>query len=228
MATNNPIDSLDPIQVALGGTGNSTLTADGILYGNGTAAIGITSAGTSGQVLLSGAGSAAPFWGSVSGAGAINFIEYLDETGSSAVTSFTITSGLTSTYNNYIFTLLGNLTTGTDVIAMQVSTNGGSSYINTGYHSGGFVPGTSSFTNNNSTTYFALTSSINLFNSTFFIYNMNGTNIMFTGEVNDVNNTASPVNTSGSINTGSINAIKVYTAGGTTFKYRYALYGISG
>lgn len=37
MATNNSINSLDPIQVALGGTGAATIT--GVLIGNGTSAV---------------------------------------------------------------------------------------------------------------------------------------------------------------------------------------------
>lgn len=60
MATNNPIDSLDPIQVALGGTGDSTLTSKGVLYGNGTSPVGVTSVGTSGQYLMGNGSGAAP------------------------------------------------------------------------------------------------------------------------------------------------------------------------
>ena len=51
--------------VAHGGTGKDTLTTNGILYGNGTSAIGATSAGSAGQVLTSN-GSSAPGWTSQS------------------------------------------------------------------------------------------------------------------------------------------------------------------
>ena len=47
--------------VGNGGTGASTLTSKGILYGNGTSAIGATTAGTSGQLLKS-QGSSGPTW----------------------------------------------------------------------------------------------------------------------------------------------------------------------
>ena len=47
--------------VGHGGTGASTLTSKGILYGNGTSAIGATTAGTSGQLLKS-QGSSGPTW----------------------------------------------------------------------------------------------------------------------------------------------------------------------
>jgi hypothetical protein len=61
MATNNAINSQDPIQVALGGTGAATFTANGVMLGNGTSPIDVTAAGTNGQVFL-GATSAAPGW----------------------------------------------------------------------------------------------------------------------------------------------------------------------
>lgn len=47
--------------VGNGGTGASTLTSKGILYGNGTSAIGATTAGTSGQLLKS-QGNSGPTW----------------------------------------------------------------------------------------------------------------------------------------------------------------------
>lgn len=47
--------------VSNGGTGASTLTLNGILYGNGTSAIGATSAGTTGTVLIGNTGSAPSF-----------------------------------------------------------------------------------------------------------------------------------------------------------------------
>jgi len=56
MATNNSINSQDPIQVALGGTGAATLTAHGVLVGEGTSAVTPLSAGTSGQVLVGSTG----------------------------------------------------------------------------------------------------------------------------------------------------------------------------
>jgi len=51
--------------VAQGGTGASTLTSNGVLYGNGTSAIGATAAGTTGQILV-GNTSAAPSWATLS------------------------------------------------------------------------------------------------------------------------------------------------------------------
>jgi len=52
------------LPVAAGGTGATTLTSNGVLYGAGTGAVSATSAGTTGQVLIATTGSA-PSWGSV-------------------------------------------------------------------------------------------------------------------------------------------------------------------
>jgi hypothetical protein len=54
-----------PLSVAQGGSGRATLTAHGVLFGEGTAAINQSTAGTSGQPLLSGGASADPNWGTL-------------------------------------------------------------------------------------------------------------------------------------------------------------------
>jgi len=56
------------LPVAAGGTGATTLTTNGVVYGNGTSAAGITAAGTTGQVLIA-TTSGAPSWGSVPASG---------------------------------------------------------------------------------------------------------------------------------------------------------------
>ena len=52
-----------PLNVVKGGTGFATATAGGILTGNGTSALATSSAGTTGQVLISG-GTGVPTWAS--------------------------------------------------------------------------------------------------------------------------------------------------------------------
>lgn len=67
MATINAINSNIPIEVSKGGTGNASLTAHGILIGNGSSAIAALSVGSTGQLLV-GASSADPaFAASASG-----------------------------------------------------------------------------------------------------------------------------------------------------------------
>jgi len=55
------------IAVGDGGTGASTLTANGVLFGSGTSAIQATSVGTAGQVLKSGGSGNAPSFGNIDG-----------------------------------------------------------------------------------------------------------------------------------------------------------------
>lgn len=57
------------LPVTKGGTGDTTLTAHGVLIGNGPSAVAITSAGTSGQVLVSNGASADPTFQTVAGTG---------------------------------------------------------------------------------------------------------------------------------------------------------------
>jgi len=56
------------IAVGYGGTGLATITSHGVPYGNGTAALGVTAAGTTGQVLVGNTG-AAPSWAALAGIG---------------------------------------------------------------------------------------------------------------------------------------------------------------
>ncbi len=56
------------LPVTNGGTGVGSFTANGILYGNGSGALGVTAAGTTGQCLLATTGSA-PSWGTCTGDG---------------------------------------------------------------------------------------------------------------------------------------------------------------
>jgi hypothetical protein len=50
------------LPVAQGGTGASTLTAHGVVVGNGTSAVNVTTSGTAGQILESGGSGADPSW----------------------------------------------------------------------------------------------------------------------------------------------------------------------
>ena len=53
------------LPIAAGGTAATSFTANGVIYGNSTSALGVTAAGTTGQVLIGNTG-AAPSWGTVS------------------------------------------------------------------------------------------------------------------------------------------------------------------
>ena len=75
------------LPVAAGGTNVTSFTANGIVYGNGTSALGVTAAGTTGQVLIGNTGSA-PTWGTLSGSAVTTF-----QTSLNGLTPSTATSG---------------------------------------------------------------------------------------------------------------------------------------
>ena len=76
------------LPVAAGGTGAVTLTQNGVVYGNGTAAAGITAAGTTGQVLIA-TTSGAPSWGAVPSTAAVTSLNF----GTTGLTPATATTG---------------------------------------------------------------------------------------------------------------------------------------
>ena len=65
--TGGSITGITDITVADGGTGASTFTTNGVIFGNGTSALGVTAAGTAGQVLVSGGSGAAPSFANIDG-----------------------------------------------------------------------------------------------------------------------------------------------------------------
>jgi hypothetical protein len=73
--------------VANGGTGAATLTTNGVLYGNGTSALAVTAAGTTGQVLVGNTGGA-PSWATLTGIGVTSF-----SAGTTGLTPSTGTTG---------------------------------------------------------------------------------------------------------------------------------------
>jgi hypothetical protein len=75
------------LPVAAGGTNVTSFTANGIVYGNGTSALGVTAAGTTGQFLIGNTGSA-PTWGTLSGSAVTTF-----QTSLNGLTPSTATSG---------------------------------------------------------------------------------------------------------------------------------------
>jgi hypothetical protein len=150
MATINATDTSNPITVGQGGTGDSTLTAYAVICGGttSTAALqNVSGVGTSGQVLVSQGASALPQWTTASTGGNLVLIQSIAAS-SSATISFT--TGITTTYNSYTFILSGVLpATSTAQLLLQLSSNGGSSYISSGYNSGHFYSAYNSTTNNN-------------------------------------------------------------------------------
>ena len=76
------------LPVANGGTDAATFTANGVIYGNTTSALGVTAAGTTGQVLVA-TTSGAPSWGAVPSTAAVTSITF----GTTGLTPNTATTG---------------------------------------------------------------------------------------------------------------------------------------
>lgn len=111
----------------------SGTTNHAVQVGNSTGSLTSVPNGTTGQVLTAQTG-ADPIWTTISvpgGGGALVFIESQTASG---VAELNFTTGITSTYNNYlvILTNIQPTVAGKDFI-VQLSTNGGASYITTGY-----------------------------------------------------------------------------------------------
>jgi len=152
------------LAVADGGSGASTLT--GVLIGNGTSAF--TAQSNTGNTVL------------------------IQSQTVSGVSEITFTSGIGSTYNDYFLVIDGLSTSvNADSIDLTVSTNGGSSYLTTGYAGQYFAAfGGSSGAN-------PITTGIRLFYvpdqntlgyGTLRIYSLfNGSNPNFTGHTTGVN-----------------------------------------
>jgi hypothetical protein len=165
MATNNATNTSNPVSVAQGGTGDSSVTAYAVLCG-GTTSTGavqsVSGVGTSGQVLTSNGASALPTWQAASSsAGAWNLLNTATASASANI-AFSSTY-ITSTYTTYVVIIRGiNNATGTATFNMDWSTNNGTSYLSSGYNSGVLYNNYSSATqtNANSTTTNPLTQSI--------------------------------------------------------------------
>jgi hypothetical protein len=121
------------LPIAAGGTAVTSFTANGIVYGNGTSALGVTAAGTTGQVLIGNTGSA-PTWGALSGSAVTTFQTSLSGLTPSSATSGVVTLagtlGVTSggtgatTFTAYGVLTGGTTSTGAVQSVVSVGTSG--------------------------------------------------------------------------------------------------------
>lgn len=135
MPTNNSWDSQDPVQVTKGGTGISTATtAYGVLAAGTTATGPFQNIGTgaSGEILTSNGAGALPTFQAAGGGGAMVLLHTI--TFNNTANSYDITPFVTG-YDTYKFIInTPNLAlAANDYIGLQVSVNGGTSFITTNY-----------------------------------------------------------------------------------------------
>lgn len=226
---------ISPIVVAEGGTGASTFTTNGILYGNGTSAIGVTSAGTTGQVLTSNGSGSAPTYQAAPGGANLYLIQ--SQTASSSA-SLTFTTGITSTYNTYFLVWSAVVpATNAAILQMQFSTDGGMTYVNSGYASGINYAAfnTATLTNANSSTVILLSdatsnsASIGA-NGNAYLYDLTNANTTsITGQV-CFNGSTAGAGAYGYLIAGSgpasVNALKVFFSSGNISAGTFTLFGI--
>jgi hypothetical protein len=113
------------LTVAHGGTGVATLTAHGVLIGEGAGNIVAAAVGTTGQV-LTGVTGADPVFAAPAASGALVLLE---QHTASASATLVFTTGITSTYDDYVIRLINVLpASAAQALEMRVSTDGGGSY----------------------------------------------------------------------------------------------------
>lgn len=86
------------LSVAQGGTGAGTFTANGVIYGNGTSALGVTATGSSGEVLTSnGSGSAPTFQAAAAGGKVLQVVQASTQTQVNSTSSSYADTNVTAT-----------------------------------------------------------------------------------------------------------------------------------
>lgn len=236
MTTNNSINSGYPVDVPAGGTGASSFTAYAPVCGGTTATgafQGVASAGTSGQLLTSNGAGALPTYQTSSGGGSWAYVTTSTASGASAIS---ITS--MGSYSQYV--LIGsNISAATNGVTLLVefSTDGGSSWLTSGYASVLFYWNGAGSNVGSSTSYVVLTvanamSSSHVANLRLNIYNV-GTSTLtnVTGQCIWPDTFSSGGGLSGMVTakapaSSSINAVRVRTSSGN-ISGTLRLYGIS-
>jgi len=187
--------------------------------------------GTSGQVLTSqGAGSPAHF------ATLNSSITLISTQTASNSASLVFTSGISSTYNNY-FLCIDNLvpSAGSKTLFLKVSTNGGSTYVGSGYQGGANVTAYNSatFQNSNSTTGFVLSqgSTFSTFlNANIYLFNLptnSGNSYKFMMGTFFQDNSLQGIASSFCNTTGAVNALQLILSSVNLTSGSASLFGIS-
>lgn len=186
-----------------------------------------TGTGTSTNVLEAQAAGTLPTFGPNTGVGNWVLIQSQSTGGAASVT---FTSGITNTYNVYILVISNMLASaGTPTGQITLSTDGGGTYLNSGYSGGttfNFINGAATWSNSNSTSIFTLggvQNATHTLNATIWFYNMtNGNEVAMQG-TGFSNGSFSLYG--GSQSTGTINAIKINLSAGN-ISGTFSLYGL--
>jgi hypothetical protein len=123
-------DLTGTLSVANGGTGVATLTSKGILFGNGTSAVGITSAGAAGQVLTSNGAGVDPTFQTV--AGGSSGMAFLTKQTIPAAASMDFLTLFSSSYDDYLIIISGITTASSANLRLRLAVAG--SAVTGGYN----------------------------------------------------------------------------------------------
>ena len=233
--------SFGTMVVGGGGTGITSATAYAPICGgtSTTGALQVASTGlsTSGNVFTSNGSSALPSFKPVIGK---NLILIQSQTVSTSTASVAFTSGITSTYNTYALCLSNYYpVTNAESLNLNISTNGGVSYITTNYVTGQNrnAYNTATLTNSNTTTSFRFTGAQSNVTSNpsgagwFFLFNLQNGGIptmMGTGLNYQTTDLAFDTYQIFSSNTANINvnAIEVKYGVGNIAQGTFSLFGV--
>lgn len=231
--------------VIIGGSTSSTLTSLGptatagqILQSAGSSSNPVFStatypstSGTNGNVLTSDGTN----WNSAAPSGGSSTWVLIQSQTASASSSINFTTGITNTYNTFILVATNIVSSTTAVIYIRLSTDGGSSYLNTSYFSGmnRWTYNTATNTNNNSTVGLIINvpaDSTYSSSSVTYLSNLtSGTTFpqSFT-DGNQVNSSAAlRIYAVGSYNGAiTVNALQVIPSAGTITSGKFSLYGL--
>lgn len=246
------------LTVPNGGTGRATLTNHGVLVGAATSAITQLSAGTAGQVLQSGGASADPAYstatypatagtsGNVLKSDGTNIVSssfsgnrvLIQSQTASASSSITFSTGITG-YDRYELDIYGvTISSGDAQMYMQLSTDGGSSWITTStYYTGGFsgnaAGGAGAYSSNGSSSFLMeaaeADSTTNPYAATVIFYNMGSSSLykqITATTISNQNNSRLTCFAGTLTTTTATNAIKFFLANGTMTTGTFKLYGI--
>lgn len=253
MPTQNSIDTTNPLGTNVAGTGLSSPTQYGVVYGNGSGALGVTGALANGATII-GSTSGAPVAttltagtgcyinnasGSITiGTNAGEMVWLSTSTIPGGASSIAITSGITTQFKNYLF-VLNNITFSgaADTFAAQVGSSTGPTWVTTGYQ-GIFnttaYNGTTYGGASNISTYIPLSATLGIgvstvYNGLVWAYNLStGGDPAIVSQATFTNVTPGLNNGQGgcTCTTATNTAIKFYTTVGNLSTGTIAMYGI--
>jgi len=224
-----------PIIVTSGGTGLTTLTANNVILGNGTATPNFIAPSTSGNILTSNGTT----WASTAPASSGALILITTLTASSSSSLVIDNTMITSTYNNYMFVLTDiSASAGAD-FSVEYSTDNNSTVLSSGYlgavsgqnSSGGTQDGASLTTKIKIGNGLASTASHGLSGTAFF-YNPLGTTkrkvfVSSTGFFNNTGDFTQWIAHCTNTSTAAITALRFSMSTGTITSGTIKLYGVN-